>query len=209
MAVVHLLIVDINLAKKYKSDLLKTLNETQQTKIKRCVKEVDQLRSLISSYLKNQLSKSEEKTNMFGKPYFDVAPHFNISHSGKYLVMAIAESEVGVDIEEVTLRDMSVLNKIFNVAETKLLKNHEDFYYLWCAKESLIKCMGVTINKIKEVPSLPLNGIKTYKGVDYQCRSLMHDKHIVSITVKGITPFVVKMISIKRFPFDINKALKI
>jgi phosphopantetheinyl transferase len=103
---------------------------------------------------------------------------------------------------------MSVLNKIFNVAETKLLKNHEDFYYLWCAKESLIKCMGVTINKIKEVPSLPLNGIKTYKGVDYQCRSLMHDKHIVSITVKGITPFVVKMISIKRFPFDINKALK-
>lgn len=208
MPVVHLFVTNISLAKKYKSDILKTLNQTQQTKMMRFTKEVDQLRSLISSYLKNQLSKSEEKINLFGKPYFEDAPYFNISHSGKYLVMAVADSEVGVDIEEITSRDMSVLTKIFNTAEAKLLKTHEDFYYLWCAKESLIKCMGITISKIKDVPSLPLNGIKTYKGVDYQCRSLMLDRHVVSITLKGAIPFVVKMENIERFPFDVKKFLK-
>ena len=83
MPVVHLFVANISLAKKYKSDILKTLNQTQQTKMMRFTKEVDQLRSLISSYLKNQLSKSEEKINLFGKPYFEDAPYFNISHSGK------------------------------------------------------------------------------------------------------------------------------
>lgn len=208
MLIVRLLIVDIALCKKYRDDLLKRLDEPQIAKMQRFVKEVDQLRSLLSSYLKNQLSNSEEKFNEFGKPYFPDAPHFNISHSGKYLVMAIAENEVGVDIEENIARNMSVLNKIFNTVEVKLLKSHEDFYFLWCSKESLIKCMGVTINKIKEIPSLPLNGIKTYKGVDYQSRSLVYDKHIISITLKNSLPFETRIEKIEKFPFVLRAAGK-
>lgn len=201
---VKLLIVDIELGLKHRNYLLKHMSEAQKTKMNAYNKEVDQIRSLLSSYLKNQLSKEEEKTNAFGKSYFESGPCFNISHSGQYLVMAIADNEVGIDIEENNERDMSSLTKIFNETETKLLKSHADFYFLWCAKESLIKCVGGSINRIKEVPSLPLNGLKTYKGVDYQCRSFMYGKHIISITLKGLQPFEIKTEVIDKFPFVIR-----
>ena len=37
-----------------------------------------------------------------GKPFFTLQPkiHYNISHSGKYVVCVIAGEEVGIDIQE-------------------------------------------------------------------------------------------------------------
>ena len=88
---------------------------------------------------------------------------------------------------------MSLLTKIFNEAEAKIIKEHADFYYLWCAKESLIKCIGSSISKVKEIPSLPLNGLKTYKGNDYQSKTFVYEKHIVSITRESKEEFEVKI----------------
>ena len=107
--------------------------------------------------------------------------------------MAVSDKEIGVDIEESVEKDMSSLVRIFNETEAKMLKEHADFYYLWCAKESLIKCIGGSINKIKEIPSLPLNGIKTFKGHDYQCKAFVYEKHIVSITRESNEEFEVKI----------------
>ena len=173
MESVKLLIVDINLANSHYHFLLKNLSIEQKEKAFRFKNENDQMRCLLSSYLISQLSKDELKRNEMGKPYYPNGPYFNISHSGKYVVMAIANEEVGVDIEEDIEKNMDILLKIFNEAEAKMIKEHADFYYLWCAKESLIKCMGSSVSKIKEVPSLPLNGLKTFKGVDYQCQTFI------------------------------------
>jgi 4'-phosphopantetheinyl transferase len=128
-----------------------------------------------------------------GKPYYENGPYFNVSHSGKYVMMAVSSREIGIDIEENIPKDMSLLTKIFNEAEAKMIKEHADFYYLWCAKESLIKCMGSSISHIKEIPSLPFNGVKTYKGKDYQCQTFIFDKHIVSITREGYEKYELKI----------------
>ena len=203
MEIIKLLIADVNLAKDHQHFLLKNINEEQKEKALRYKNEKDQLRSLLSSYLVNQLSKEEVIKNEYGKPYLVKGPFFNISHSGKYVIMAIADKEVGVDIEENVEKDMSMLLKIFNEAEAKMVKEHADFYYLWCAKESLIKCIGSSISKIKEIPSLPLNGLKTFKGKDYQCRTFIFDKHIISITRMGNEPFEIKMEKVDKIPFII------
>ena len=116
----------------------------------------------------------------------------------------IANQEVGVDIEEDIEKNMDILLKIFNEAESKMIKEHADFYYLWCAKESLIKCMGTSIAKIKEIPSLPLNGLKTFKGIDYQSQTFIYDKHIISLTKVGKDPFVIKTEVVKKLPIDIK-----
>ena len=63
--------------------------------------------------------------------------------------------------------------------------------------------MGSSISKIKEVPSLPLNGLKTFKGIDYQCQTFIYDKHIVSLTKVGKDPFEIKTDIIKKLPLEI------
>ena len=203
MEIVKLLIADIDLANTYHHHLLKSINEEQKEKALRFKNDKDQRRSLISSFLVNQLSKEELQKNPMGKPYYPNGPYFNISHSGRYVVMAIANQEIGVDIEENVEKQIDVLLKLFNEAEIKMIKEHADFYYLWCAKESLIKCIGSSIGKIKEVPSLPLNGLKTYKEVDYQCQTFIYDKHIISITKMGKEPFEIKTEIVKKIPFVI------
>ena len=199
MQIVKLYVIDTDLGKKYFRFLLEHVNAEQKEKALRFANEVDQIRSLLSSYLKNLLSEEELLKNENGKPYFANGPYFNISHSGRYVLMAVSTSEVGVDIEEIKYKDMSSLVRIFNEADAKMIKEHSDFYYLWCAKESLIKCMGLSVSKVREIPSLPLNGLKTYKGIDYQCQSFIYDKHIVSITREGS----------EEYKIDINKVVKL
>ncbi len=193
MEIVRLLIADLDFGNTHKQKLLKLVNEEQVEKALRFKNEKDQIRSLLSSYLINQLSKEPLLHNEMGKPYYENGPYFNVSHSGKYVMMAVSSSEIGIDIEENIPKDMSLLTKIFNEAEAKVIKEHADFYYLWCAKESLIKCMGSSISHVKEVPSLPFNGIKTFKGKDYQCQTFIFDKHIVSITREGYEKYELKI----------------
>lgn len=194
METVRLLVLDIELAVHHKNVLLEKVNQTQKEKALRIKSEIDQVRSLASSFLMNMLSNEPLHYNDTGKPFYENGPHFNVSHSGKYVVMAVSpDKEIGVDIEECVEKDLSILDRIFNEAEIKTLKEHADFYYLWCAKESLIKCMGSSINHIKEIPSLPLNGLKTFKGKDYQCKTFIYEKHIISLTLEGNEDFDVKI----------------
>ena len=197
MEIVKLYILDIETAFHHQKVLEAHVNESQKEKAYRYKNEIDQIRSLASSYLINSLSNEPLQITDTGKPYFPNGPFFNVSHSGKYIIMAVAENEVGVDIEEAIEKDMSSLIRIFNEAEAKMIKEHTDFYYLWCAKESLSKCIGTGIIKIKEIPALPLNGLKTFKGVDYQCQTFIYDKHIVSIARVGKEPFEVKIENVK------------
>ena len=201
MQKVKLYVADTDLGLKKKRFLLENVSVGQKEKALRFANEIDQIRSLLSSYLKNLLSREELQKNEYGKPYFDNGPFFNISHSGKYVLMAVSTSEIGVDIEEMKNKDMSALVRIFNEAEAKMIKEHSDFYYLWCAKESLIKCMGLSVSKVREIPGLPLNGLKTFKGKDYQCKSFIYDKHIVSITREGNDEFEIETKKVDKLPY--------
>ena len=201
MQTVKLYVADTDLGKKHFRFLLENVSVGQKEKALRYANEIDQIRSLLSSYLKNQLSREELLKNENGKPYFANGPYFNISHSGKYVLMAVSTAEIGVDIEEIKNKDMSSLIRIFNEAEAKMIKEHSDFYYLWCAKESLIKCMGLSVGKVREIPGLPLNGLKTYKGKDYQCKSFIYDKHIVSITREGNEEYEIDIKKVNKLPY--------
>lgn len=201
MQTVKLYVADTDLGKKHFHFLLENVSVGQKEKALRYANEIDQIRSLLSSYLKNQLSREELLKNENGKPYFANGPYFNISHSGKYVLMAVSTAEIGVDIEEIKNKDMSSLIRIFNEAEAKMIKEHSDFYYLWCAKESLIKCMGLSVGKVREIPGLPLNGLKTYKGKDYQCKSFIYDKHIVSITREGNEEYEIDIKKVNKLPY--------
>lgn len=80
-----------------------------------------------------------------GKPYFkDDKLHFNVSHSGEYLAIALAKTPVGVDIQEPKhIRD-GMYRKVVQPGEAKLIgeERQRDFLRLWTLKESFVKAEG-------------------------------------------------------------------
>ncbi|MDO4647668.1 MAG: 4'-phosphopantetheinyl transferase superfamily protein [Eubacteriales bacterium] len=96
----------------------------------------------------------------FGKPFFSLRPknHYNISHSGKYVVCALGNQELGIDIQEhknVNLPKLSerVLGK--EEAE-KLLKKPDAlklFFDQWALREAYIKWTGEGLSKdLRKIP---------------------------------------------------------
>lgn len=84
-----------------------------------------------------------------GKPYLPGCPafHFNLSHSGLWAVCAVADTPVGVDIEQV--RPVSLkLSRKFSPQEQQAIFQAPPqvqlplFFDLWVQKEAFTKCTG-------------------------------------------------------------------
>ena len=75
-----------------------------------------------------------------GKPYQGTVPglYFNYSHSGNMVACAIADAEVGVDIQKIT-DGSKVKERIFCKQE---LSENPCFTEIWAKKESYLKLTG-------------------------------------------------------------------
>lgn len=99
------------------------------------------------------------RRDVYGKPYThgQEGVHFNISHSGDWLVCAVDIQPVGIDIEKIyPIDSMHMAMNCFTPQECLMLAAAKDarrtnqFFNLWTMKESTIKLMGKGL-------SLPLN----------------------------------------------------
>ncbi|HJB15086.1 MAG TPA: 4'-phosphopantetheinyl transferase superfamily protein [Candidatus Blautia excrementipullorum] len=97
-----------------------------------------------------------------GKPFFTLQPkiHYNISHSGKYVVCIFAGEEVGIDIQEHKkvnyehlLRRMvppSMMGEILEAGEPD-----KAFYTQWVLREAYIKWTGEGLSR--DLRSIPMD----------------------------------------------------
>lgn len=88
----------------------------------------------------------------YGKPFLlSINPcSFSISHSKDYVVLALSDKLVGVDIEWMGDREYISLAERFFAKEEMLFLNtlpyqeqKETFYQLWTLKESYVKALGL------------------------------------------------------------------
>ncbi len=83
-----------------------------------------------------------------GKPYFEDGqlPFFNISHAGGYVAVAVSDTEVGIDIQNIrNNREKDMAERFFSPRESAAVKEDPErrvFYRLWARKEALGKCTG-------------------------------------------------------------------
>jgi 4'-phosphopantetheinyl transferase len=78
-----------------------------------------------------------------GKPDLDDGGwHFNISHSGDYVMAAFAPMPVGCDIQKKEERRANVAKRFFAQTEQQRLAEGADFFEIWTKKESFIKLSG-------------------------------------------------------------------
>lgn len=81
----------------------------------------------------------------WGKPYLKNGElFFNVSHAGEYVVIALSENPVGVDIEGRRKIKDGMYRKVVQPEEQMLIGGDRewDFLRLWTLKESFVKAEG-------------------------------------------------------------------
>lgn len=112
------------------------------------------VRSIIVNELKISNKEIEFNINKYGKPLLErnCDFHFNISHSGDWIVCAVDSQPIGIDIEKIGPVELAIAAQFFSDEEFKMLmaKNFKDqpffFFDLWTLKESYIKAIGTGVS---------------------------------------------------------------
>lgn len=89
-----------------------------------------------------------------GKPYAIGLPvHFNISHSGDYVVCAVSDKEIGIDIEKIRDVHPRSAERFACPEELEYINSTENgFFEIWTLKEAYFKCIGTGLGSdIKNV----------------------------------------------------------
>jgi len=174
------------------SDFFKVLSclpEEKRIKIKRFVRKEDAQRALAAELLIRQVIKNELQlngqniklgNNKYGKPFLlnNKDFHFNVSHSGAWVVCATGSSPVGIDIELIKPIDSNVAKLVkftFSEEEYQLFQRDKShcFFDLWTLKESYIKAVGLGL-------SIPLNSFTINFVRDHNISIKVGDKVLKS-----------------------------
>ena len=153
---------DGDLFEKYYS----TLPAYRRAKIDLLKRRDDKTRSLGAVILLSRALKSvgvdenaEISVGKNGKPFLKNAQNFNfnLSHSGKLVMCAVSDREIGCDVETVRDGRLGVAERFFTATEREFIdfgdnekEKNERFFRLWTLKEGFIKANGAGL-------SVPLN----------------------------------------------------
>lgn len=97
-----------------------------------------------------------------GKPFLSLRPslHYNISHSGKYVLCILADQEVGIDVQ--VHKDVNydkLLNRMVSEDLKREILNSEDvkkaFFEQWVLREAYIKWTGEGLSR--DMRTIPFN----------------------------------------------------
>ena len=90
--------------------------------------------------------------NKYGKPHVvgRSGVHYNISHSGDYVVCAVGSAPVGIDVQEIKDGSSDIAGRFFSKEEKEMLaaadEKKKTFYEIWSLKEAYIKCIGMGLS---------------------------------------------------------------
>lgn len=148
-------------------ELLKFVTEDRKTQLHKFVRYEDKIRGLFAELLLRKLleinyslrwSELSFTKNKYGKPslneYQNV--HFNIAHSGDWVVCGVDNLPLGVDVEYMKTAHPDIAERFFTKEECEQIFSLPEkdqttqFYRFWTLKESYIKCVGMGL-------SLPLD----------------------------------------------------
>jgi 4'-phosphopantetheinyl transferase len=148
-----------------KPELLKLLPEETCRKVNAFARSNDSQRSLLGELLARYLLHKATgeplpdeafTTGDKGKPAHDGfrGIHFNITHSGEWVAVALSSGCVGVDVERMRKIPDGVARRFFSETENQWLdstkteaERKDIFFTLWTLKESFLKAIGKGLTK--------------------------------------------------------------
>ncbi|WP_052481290.1 4'-phosphopantetheinyl transferase family protein [Gilvimarinus agarilyticus] len=116
------------------------------------------LRNVLSTCCNTPPAELDFTANAAGKPRLtlDQAPHFNLSHSGQWMALAVDwHAPVGIDIEHPQKQRnlLAIARHYYHAREAQRLAKLDEptqsreFYRLWTLKEAFFKARGTGISE--------------------------------------------------------------
>lgn len=193
-------------------ELTSLLPEYEQEKANRYRFREDSLRFVTGRFMIRHLAEISGASrdieicmSEYGKPYFgdESLPMFNLSHSGKKVVLATGDIPLGVDIEENKEINYLELMTVFGKEEQEMITTSgnplETFYQLWTVHEAFAKEEGIGISIIRQ---------KNYR-MDYISETIRYQNkllHFRSIPLPGYSLCLcaedISNLQIKEFKMD-------
>lgn len=136
--------------------MLEKLTEKEREKVLRFRFEADRIRSAAGiCMIKGAAAKAfpgEDLTisvTEHGKPY--IADHtgyeFNLSHSGRLIVLATDSNPAGIDVEQIETKDWRIFHRYLTGSEMTMIENSSDpcarFFEVWTIREAFAKEEGL------------------------------------------------------------------
>ncbi len=176
---------------------LENITEGRIERIEKAQATADKLRlmgsGLMITFIKTKyFVDSDVAVDKHGKPYFVNSDlKFNLSHSGRFVVAAVSDYEVGIDIQKKKADKHRIAEKNFLQGECAYInagandeERHQRFCEIWTLKEAYLKNIGMGLRK-------PLNSFEIMfrpegpvikNETEYKCSQfMMNDKYIVSV----------------------------
>ncbi len=139
--------------------LMACLPAEEQKRIKKYRRKDDRKRALLGAVLIRSVLRDRTglkdgrlilSRDACGKPFLAGGEgiHFNLSHSGKWVVCIIDSFQTGVDVQEMRPIDIQLGKRFFSASEYEALtalpkeRQLDGFYELWTLKESYMKAVG-------------------------------------------------------------------
>lgn len=199
-----------NLSQQEIVDLSKCISVEKQNKNKQLYFVRDRQNTLLADLLirmeicKRTGNKNHHllfSSNRYQKPYCINTPeiHYNISHSECYVVCAISDEPIGIDIELVKEIDLNLAQRFFTLDEYLYVSNASTelqkqlFYEIWTKKESYIKYQGNGL-------SIPLNSFSVLsRSNDVYYRSIKINEEVICyVCSKNSKNIVCKIVDVEQ-----------
>ena len=119
-----------------------------------------------------------------GKPEVLNSPlHFNLSHSGDFVLCAVSEAEIGADIEVMRPVSPKLIARVCTAEEKEFIgKDERIFFQIWTAKEALAKYYGSGLSGDLKLLSVVQGG--KLEVPELQLYSELTEEYALSIVYK-------------------------
>ncbi|NQX86422.1 MAG: 4'-phosphopantetheinyl transferase superfamily protein [Flavobacteriaceae bacterium] len=223
--------IDIALDKIKYNDFIPYISPEKRAKINRYKNEIDKIRSLFGDLIiryilckyygfhNNEVNYEYEE---LGKPYLKNHKnlHFNISHSGEWVVGIVSRNTVGIDIEKVTDIKQNLTSFVFSNEENYTfshlieMEKNEFFFKLWTLKESYVKAKGSglseglnTLNIYKENDEIRLKKEGKLVKAYFETLDCIEGYKFSFCSVRKFNNFDIKLYAIDEFYQEVKKLL--
>lgn len=149
-----LIIADAEHILQYEKKILSQIAPQYVKKYREHKIEEDKKQELMAGYLLKMYLNIEHEEQLIinekGKPFLKAGePFFNLSHSGNYVALAIADCEIGIDIEHIMQCHEATVKKVYSPRMQEELtdlsgeEKNEKFSQLWTEFEARLKLKGI------------------------------------------------------------------